>query len=294
MRKILTLLLCALALPVFADDDEQQGGMVLRMDTVKVTDSKLVIAAQSRPAAQEFIDYICDQTRQVIMDAAQESKRFNITDMEAAARMDEEMRSERALDLSEEERQRLMHDNAVKMLASDWLLEVDITQCQLTPKAGGKAYTAILRISIVTKDRKDPNIRIIDTHRFVTDVSKQAPKLRREDAVAQSLEDMKAEFVYHFANHFSIYAKGNGFEGEDLKITAGSNYGVTKGTKFQIFHMAFNEADKTIIETPVGMCEAKQVADNSSICKITKGSNEVFTCLEKGGWIRVKSILKEK
>lgn len=294
MKKLLFLFLCVFSLALHAEDDENQGGMVIRMDTVKVTDSKLVAAAATRPAAQQLIDYICDQTRQAVMDAAGASKHFDITDMETAAKLDAELQSERALALTDEELEKLRRKNASKMLASDWVMEVDITQCQLTAKVGGQAFTAILHITITLKDRRDPNMRVIDSHRFVTDVSKQAPKISRETAITQSLETMKNDFVYHFTNHVSIYAKMIGFEGEEMKISCGNNNGVKKGDDFEIFLVTYDRVEKKVIETPLGKGTVHSVADRHSLLKLAnkKTAENIMNASQQRGWIRVKSVLK--
>lgn len=299
MKKLLILFLCACSLSVFAqDDDENQGGMVIRMDTVKVTDSKLVAAAASRPAAQQLIDYICDQTRQCVMDAAGASKHFDITDMETAEKYDQELRSERAMSLTEEELEQLRRKMATKMLASDWVMEVDITQCQLTAKVGGQAFTAILHITITLKDRRDPNMRVIDSQRFVTDVSKLAPKISRETAITQSLEAMKEDFTNHFTHSISVYGKGLGFFDDHLKISCGANYGVKKGDKFEIFHVTYDPAEKKVVETPLGRGQVISVADHHSLLRLlftigVKTKTNIMESTKQRGWIRVKSVIKE-
>lgn len=294
LRKLFLLFFCLATVTVFADEEE--GGMVLRMDTVKLSDPKLSAAVNAgRPAAITLVNYIVDQTRQTVFDAVKQSKRFNITDIETANRLDAELRSELALNMNQDERQKLMREIARKALASDWVVEVDITQCQFTPKANGSAWTAILHISIVLKDRRDPNLRVIDTHRFVTDATVQKPKLQREDAVVQSLESIHQEMVFHFTNHFSVYAKGLGFQDDMFKISAGNNYSVKKGDDFQIYHMGWDRNKKVPVETLLGQGEVKSVTDNTALLQLNSSTlKEVSAAAERGGWIRVKSVIKDK
>lgn len=288
MRKILFILLLLSTTYMTAQDvtsaseEESVGSMVLRFDKVECTDPVLVAKSDTLAEAKANMEAYCQYTRDVIWEAAKDSKRFKITDLETAKQYDEELRGIFGAQMDEEKRAQLIESNANKIMASDWVMDAQLTQVKVNIKSlrgGARAYSAQVAIAITIKDREDANLKTVESftvNTYSVPLNQQKYKLKRRDAVTNAISDLRSVITGKFAERIPIRAKGLGMVDGLYKISAGAIQGLQEKQELKIMHKAYDEAEKKYIETPIGTCKIKEISQNSSLCELPKKIGEMM------------------
>ncbi len=284
-----------------AQVEEHRNAMVLRVDSaIVVTDDKLVQIRErqlqeGKTGTANLIKDIERQVADALRAAAGASRRFDITDIATARKMEAELRSELAMEMSEVDRQQLLKDVAEKTFVSDWILQANITHCQFTRK-GSYGWTCILHVTPIVRDRRDEALRIIDSRPFVSNVKNMAIKTERTDAIAAALETMKEDFIDYFTNTFPVYAKITRLtEDNDADINCGVQNNVKEGDVFQVEHVKVTKNDDgkdQMTASLIGTIKVKKILDQSAICKLTSGDDQIMEINANGGYLRCKMIMK--
>lgn len=301
MRGCVLLVFCWLSVS-FANAQEamNRNAMVLRVDSIVVTDEKLVQIrekqmAEGKTATANFIKRIEKQVEDALVAAAGASRRFDVTDLATAVELDNELRSDMAMEMNDADRKKLLKDIAEKAFAADWILQANITHCQFTRK-GNYGWTCILHVTPIIRDRRDETLRIIDSRPFVSDIKKVAIKTEREDAIAAALETMKEELADYFTNNFPVYAKIIRLtEKNDAEINCGVQNNVKNGNEFQVEHVEYRKDDDGKLhkqETVIGTIKVKEVRAQSAICDLRSGKDKILDVNSKGGYLKCKLIMK--
>lgn len=302
MKKYALLLCCWLSVALaHAQDTENRNAMVLRVDSaIVVTDEKLVQVrakqiAEGKTATADLISNIESQVRDALVAAAGASRRFDVTDMETARKLDAELRSEMAMAMNDADRKKLMKDIADKSFAADWILQANITHCQFTRK-GNYGWTCVLHVTPIVRDRRDETLRIIDSRPFVSDIKKIAIKTERTDAVATALETMKEDLIAYFTNNFPVYAKILRLtDKNDAEINCGVQNNVKEGDEFQVEHVEYVKDDDGKMqkkETVIGTIKVKDIRSQSAICDLRSGKEQIMDVNAQGGYLRCRLIMK--
>ena len=288
MRKILFALLLLSVTYMTAQDmttvpeEENIGSMVLRFEDVECTDPVLVAKSDTLAEAKANMDAYCEYARDVIWAAAKASKRFIITDLEAAKQYDEELKGIFGAQMDEEKRAKLIESNANKIMASDWVMDAQLTQVKVnirTYRGGARGYSAQVALVINIKDREDANLKTVESFTVSTTpvpMTQQKFSAKRREAVTKAISDLRWAISRNFEGRFPIRAKGLGMENGLYKISAGSKQGLKEKQELIIMHKAYDEAEKKYIETPIGTCKIKEIYQNSSLCELPKKINEMM------------------
>lgn len=301
MCRYILLLMCWLGVSLAnAQETLNRNAMVLRVDSITMTDEKLVQIrekqlAVGKTATADLIKRIEKQVEDALVAAAGASRRFDITDMAKAKELDDELRSDLAMEMNDADRKKLLKDVAEKSFASDWILQANITHCQFTRK-GNYGWTCILHVTPIVRDRRDETLRIIDSRPFVSDIRKVAIKTEREDAVAAALETMKEELADYFTNNFPVYARITKLtDKNDAEINCGVQNNVKKGDEFQVEHVEYRKDDDGKlhkIENVIGTIKVKDVRDQSAVCDLRSGKKKIMEVNANGGYLKCKLIMK--
>lgn len=301
MRKLTTALLLLIATMATAAAQGVGGNaMVLRIDTVRVTDQKLLGVrdrqlAQGRTKMADAIASFEAVTREALKAAAGASKRFDVSDMDAARRMERELQSEMAMELTSAERDKLRNEMAHKALVVDWMLQCDITNCQFTRK-GNYGWTCILHITPIVRDRRSETMRIIASRPFVSDIKKMVIRPTHEDAFNEALSTMKEDLEEWFTETFPVYARITRLDtSNDAVIDCGTMHNVARGDSFQVTHVdrrIDDDGRTTDTETVVGTIKVKDVLVDQSTCSITSGKDEIIDLNANGALLQCKMIMK--
>ncbi len=302
MKRSILLLFCLVSgFFAKAQVTEHRNAMVLRVDSaIIVTDDKLVQIRDrqlqaGKTATAELIQNIEKQVADALVAAAGASRRFDITDIATAKKMEAELRSELAMEMSDVERRQLLKNNADKAFVSDWILQANITHCQFTRK-GNYGWTCILHVTPIVRDRRDPALRIIDSRPFVSDIKDIAIKTSREDAIATALETMKEDLIDYFTNNFPVYAKIVRLtENNDAEINCGVQNNVKEGDEFQVEHICITKDDdgkRNMTTKLIGTIKVKDIRSQSAICKLTSGDDRIMDVNAQGGYLRCRMIMK--
>lgn len=300
MKKLITLLLIMQTLTTMAQSLQTSNAMVLRIDSVCVTDQKLLAVrdrqlAQGKTTMANAIATFEAVTREALKAAAGASKRFDVSDMDAARRMERELQTEMAMDLSAADREKLRNEMAHKALLVDWVLQCDITNCQFTRK-GNYGWTCILHITPIVRDRRSETLRIIASRPFVSKIKKMVIRPTREDAYNEALSTMKEDLVEWFTGTFPVYARIMRLdEANNAVIDCGTMHNVERGDIFQVTHIdrQINDDGKTFdTETVVGTLRAKDVLIDQTACSITSGKDEIINLNANGAVLQCKMIMK--
>ena len=270
----LTIALMLLIAAMVSTDAMAQGGnaMVLRIDTVRVTDQKLLGVrerqlAQGRTKMADAIASFEAVTREALKAAAGASKRFDVSDMDAARRMEKELQSEMA----------------------------DITNCQFTRK-GNYGWTCILHITPIVRDRRSETMRIIASRPFVSDIKKMVIRPTHEDAFNEALSTMKEDLEEWFTETFPVYARITHLDtSNDAVIDCGTMHNVARGDVFQVTHVdrrIDDDGRTTDTETVVGTLKVKDALVDQSTCSITSGKDEIIDLNANGALLQCKMIMK--
>lgn len=276
------------------------NSMVLRIDSVVVTDHKLVAVrerqlAQGKYGMAQSIETFEAATREALKAAAGASKRFDVSDMDAARRMEAELQSEMAMELSSADRDKLRNEMAHKALLVDWVLQCDITNCQFTRK-GNYGWTCILHITPIVRDRRSETLRIIASRPFVSNIKKMVIRPTREDAFNEALSTMKEDLEEWFVETFPVYARLTHLDtSNDAVIDCGTMHNVKRGDIFQVIHVdrrIDDDGRTTDTETTVGTLKVKDVLVDQSTCSITSGKDQIVDLNASGALLQCKMIMR--
>ena len=293
MKKILFLLLaiwtCLSALQ--AQEVADKNAMVLRVGKMEFQDPAL--QRTIKPDLRVAFEGILEET---LRTAAGESQRFEITDSLTAAQLDEAMRSELAAVVDDPQRATELRKKAFETIfAVDWVMDGAITQVQMMRK-GNYGYVCTAHITVTVKDRRSSMLRVVDSRPFVNKVEDTKIRPRADQAFRAAMDEIHPRLVEYFTENFGVYGKLVRLtEKNNAVVNCGLKYNLEKGDVFQVTHMVPQQTadDKFYYEEQlIGTLKVKDVLDESCICKITSGEDEIISVNETGGFMQCKQIMK--
>ena len=283
MKKLLIACLCVLmyAPSLWAQEVTDKNAMVLRVGKMEFQD----------PALKDRIKPAFKETGLAILDES-----LRTAAGESPARLDEEMRSEQAAIVDDPKRASELRKKAFEAIfAVDWTMDGAITQVQMMRK-GNYGYICTAHITVTVKDRRSEVLRVVDSRPFVNVVKKTKIRPTADQAFRAALDEIHPRLVEYFTNNFGVYGKLLKLnEDNDAVVNCGLKYNVQKGDVFQVTHMVPQKTadDKFYYaETVIGTLKVKEVLDESCVCKITSGEEEIISVNETGGFMQCKQIMK--
>lgn len=294
-RVFFSLLFLSLTLAIYAQSKDKNA-MILRLDTVQVTDGSLVNIAKEQAAKDNnrpmaMIKTYEDAVRHKLDEVAVASGRFEISDERTIEKLKEDTQNEIAMSMSDAE----LIDYISKS-QNDYALKCEINSCQFTRKAGGAGYSCVLRLKLTVSDARDPKATAIASREFMSDIKKTALRPDRLRACQEALASMTGSLTDFFINNIPVYGMLT-FEGGDYIVNCGNNLNIKKGDQFQVSHVRYVEHGDDGMKREsevVGVVKVQDLRAAQSVISFSEGKNrilEIIPTLDRNSFLQCRLLL---
>lgn len=193
---------------------------------------------------------------------------------------------------------------AVVRLGAQYYLNVTVDDVSHTSTKGSSSTTANCKITVTVKAIDPSESKVLSTQQM--NFTGSNSKNLRDEAFNSALESITSKgsvlgqnpLLQFIDSQFPVVCQileineAKKDKAVTVYVNAGSDNGVTKGTKFEVFKD--KKVGSRVASVPVGELTAEDVqAGDLTLCKVSKGAEVIFTEFNNGTTLKVKSRAKK-
>lgn len=282
MRKtLLTIWAICLAMTALAQG-ETKSVAVLRLGTVEVTDPSVVNvakeqAAQGNMRPTERMQAYCDIVKAKLDEAAKASGRFELNDNAVINVLEEDMQSEAFLNLTKAEQIKY-----VTAKQNDYVLNCELSQCQMVRKAGGAGWSCVARLKVDlfnarAESGKNAGAALV-SREFLTRIEDTHIRKDKNGALQDALATISNDLVLFFMNNIPIYGVLD-YEAGGYVVSCGRNLHLPENAEFQLTYVEYVNGERK--SEVIGAAKIDVLGVETSQVKITEGKSKVEEAMAK-------------
>ena len=193
---------------------------------------------------------------------------------------------------------------AVVRLGAQYYLNVTVDDVSHTSTKGSSSTTANCKITVTVKAIDPSESKVLNTQQM--NFTGSNSKNLRDEAFNSALESITSKgsvlgqnpLLQFIDSQFPVVCQvlelneAKKDKAVTVYVNAGSDNGVTKGTKFEVFKD--KKVGSRVASVPVGELTAEDVqAGDLTLCKVSKGADVIFTEFNNGTTLKVTSRAKK-